>query len=342
MIIDHTLIFCRSHDEGFLYQQKHQIYKEIVWSIVDHGVMKISQENETSEDSVGQEGSKDDEIAAQDEALKTDRMKQFEEQTGMRSIWRGVVTETYKKWEKGEKVYMRDKERIALYVTEEDKLKWQEFIDRQEGLTLSKLIRQAVSFYINFQQKIPQIERLSKVSHDLKEPLTIIKGFTQLLLDNYKTRLDPEVLSKIKEIFDKSVFLESQIKKILEETTSEAPSMFEVLIIDDDNATVELLTSYFQFKGVKAKGLSTNADVMKEIKEANPKIILLDVILPKIDGFKLCKQIKQDKSLSKTKVFFVTAVPGYEVERKIEETKADGFFLKPFDFSQLDSLKKYL
>lgn len=270
-------------------------------------------------------------------------MKRFEEETGLRSIWRGVVTETYKKWEKGEKVYMRDKERIALYVTEEDKQKWQDFIDKQEGLSLSKLIRQAVNFYINFQQKIPQIERLSKVSHDLKEPLTIIKGFTQLLLDNYKNRLDPEVQSKIKEIFDKSVFLESQIKKILEETTTEStPSMVEVLIIDDDSATVELLSSYFQYKGIKAKGLSTNADIMKEIREANPKIILLDVILPKIDGFKLCKQIKQDKTLSKIKVFFVTAVPGYEVERKIEETKADGFFLKPFDFSQFDSLKKYL
>jgi CheY-like chemotaxis protein len=300
------------------------------------GVFQISQENDEKN------GSKDDEISAQDEAMKNPKMRQFEDETGLRSVWRGIVTETYKKWEKGEKVYMRDKERIALYVTEEDKAKWQEFIDRQEGMTLSKLIRQSVNFFINFQQKIPQIERLSKVSHDLKEPLTIIKGFTQLLLDNYKNRMDPEVQSKIKEIFDKSLFLESQIKKILEETSSETPSMFEVLIIDDDNATVELLTSYFQFKGIKAKGLSGNSDVMKEIKEANPKIILLDVILPKIDGFKLCKQIKQDKSLIKTKVFFVTAVPGYEVERRIEETKADGFFLKPFDFSQLDSLKKYL
>ncbi|HME54937.1 MAG TPA: response regulator [Candidatus Lokiarchaeia archaeon] len=304
--------------------------------------MTISEENETTEGSEDQKVPKEDDMAAQDEAMKTDRMKQFEEETGLRSVWRGVITETYKKWEKGEKVYMRDKERIALYVTEDDKLKWQDFIDKQEGLTLSKLIRQAVNFYINFQQKIPQIERLSKVSHDLKEPLTIIKGFTQLLLDNYKNRMDPEVQSKIKEIFEKSLFLESQIKKILEETTEETPSIFEVMIIDDDNATIELLTSYFQFKGIKAKGLSTNEDIMKEIKEANPKIILLDVLLPKIDGWKLCKQIKQDKSLSKIKVFFVTAVPGWEVEQRIDDTGADGYFLKPFDFSQLDSLKKYL
>ena len=306
--------------------------------------MTISDENENPEDSTSNNGEGHDAIAAQDEALKTERMKQFEEETGLRSIWRGIVTETYKKWEKGEKVYMRDKERIALYVTEEDKIKWQEFIDKQDNLTLSKLIRQAVNFYINYQSKLPEIEQLSRVSYDLKEPLTIIKGFTQLLLDNYKNKMDPEVQSKIKEIFEKSLFLETQIKKILEESTEPGPpSMFEVLIIDDDNATVELLTSYFQFKGIKAKGLSTGAtDVMKEIKEANPKIILLDVILPKIDGFKLCKQIKQDKALSKTKVFFVTAVPGYEVEQKIEETRADGYFLKPFDFSQLDSLKKYL
>nr|MDO8083357.1 response regulator [Candidatus Sigynarchaeum springense]MDO8119550.1 response regulator [Candidatus Sigynarchaeota archaeon] len=286
------------------------------------------------------EASKD--LDAQDEAQKTPRMKEFEAETGLRSIWRGVVTETYKKWEKGEKVYTREKERIALYVSEDEKQKWQDFIDKQESMTLSKLIRTSVNFYINFQPRIPALEKLSRVSHDLKEPLTIIKGFSQLLVDNYRNRLEPEILGKIKEIYDKSVYLENQIKKILEEGGTETPSLFDIFIIDDDSATVELLSSYFQFKGIKAKGLSGSADIIKELKEANPKLILLDVILPEIDGFKLCKQIKSDKALNKIKVFFVTAVPAFEVEKKMEETQADGFFLKPFDFSQLDGLKKYL
>ncbi len=287
-------------------------------------------------------GEENGELDAQDEAQKTPDMKKFEEETGLRSIWRGVVTETYKKWAKGEKVYTREKERIALYVSEDDKQKWQEFIDKQESMTLSKLIRTSVNFYINFQPRIPALEKLSKVSHDLKEPLTIIKGFSQLLLDNYKNRLDPEISGKIKEIYEKSIYLESQIKKILEEGGSETPSLYDVFIVDDDSATVELLTSYFQFKGIKAKGLSGSDDIIKELKEANPKLILLDVILPEIDGFKLCKQIKSDKALNKIKVFFVTAVPGYEVDKKMQETQADGYFLKPFDFSQLDGLKKYL
>jgi CheY-like chemotaxis protein len=287
-------------------------------------------------------GEENGDLDAKDEAQKSPEMRKFEEETGLRSIWRGVVTETFKKWTKGEKVYTREKERIALYVSEDDKQKWQEFIDKQESMTLSKLIRTSVNFYINFQPRIPALEKLSKVSHDLKEPLTIIKGFSQLLLDNYKNRLDPEISGKIKEIYDKSIFLENQIKKILEEGGSETPSLYDVFIVDDDSATVELLTSYFQFKGIKAKGLSGNDDVIKELKEANPKVILLDVILPEIDGFKLCKQIKADKTLNKIKVFFVTAVPGYEVDKKMQETQADGYFLKPFDFSQLDGLKKYL
>jgi CheY-like chemotaxis protein len=287
-------------------------------------------------------GEESQELDAQDEAQKTSEMKKFEEETGLRSIWRGVITETYKKWAKGEKVYTREKERIALYVSEDDKQKWQDFIDKQDSMTLSKLIRTSVNFYINFQPRIPALEKLSKVSHDLKEPLTIIKGFAQLLIDNYRNRLDPEVQAKIKEIFDKSIYLENQIKKILEEGGSETPSLYDVFIIDDDSATVELLTSYFQFKGIKAKGLGGSDDIIKELKEANPKVILLDVILPEIDGFKLCKQIKADKTLNKIKIFFVTAVPGYEVDKKMEETQADGYFLKPFDFSQLDGLKKYL
>src|SRR5512136_1999946 len=102
-------------------------------------------------------GEENTELDEQDEAQKTPDMKKFEEETGLRSIWRGVVTETYNKWSKGEKVYTREKERIALYVSEDDKQKWQEFIDKQESMTLSKLIRTSVNFYINFQPRIPAL-----------------------------------------------------------------------------------------------------------------------------------------------------------------------------------------
>jgi len=49
---------------------------------------------------------------------KSDEMKRYEKETGRYAIWRGVVTEGFRKWQKGEKVYHRDKERVSLYVSD--------------------------------------------------------------------------------------------------------------------------------------------------------------------------------------------------------------------------------
>ncbi|MFX1340577.1 MAG: hypothetical protein ACFFDK_18350, partial [Promethearchaeota archaeon] len=55
---------------------------------------------------------------------KTEEMKKYEEETGRYAIWRGIITEGYKKWQRGEKIYHREKERISLYVSEKTKSKW--------------------------------------------------------------------------------------------------------------------------------------------------------------------------------------------------------------------------
>jgi len=50
----------------------------------------------------------------------------------------------------------------------------------------------------------------------------------------------------------------------------------------------------------------------------------------------LCKKIKSDERFSKIPVYFLTAIPGSEVDKKLAETKADGYILKPFDLSEFD------
>jgi K+-sensing histidine kinase KdpD len=149
-------------------------------------------------------------------------MKLYEDQTDKYAEWRGTVTEGFKKWLKGEKIYDRDKERISLYVSEDTKTKWQDFKTSHEYSTISALIRDSVDYYI--EQKSDFLsgglqgmneKTISNISHALKEPLTTIKGFSQLLLENYKDDLDNDVLSTIKNIFDQSMLLENKIINIL-------------------------------------------------------------------------------------------------------------------------------
>ncbi|MFW9950221.1 MAG: hypothetical protein ACFFKA_08860, partial [Candidatus Thorarchaeota archaeon] len=58
-------------------------------------------------------------------------------------------------------------------------------------------------------------------------------------------------------------------------------------------------------------------------------------------GYDICKKIKSNQKLKNIPVFLLTAIPGSEVEKRIEEVKADGYILKPFDFSDFEDMFEY-
>jgi len=274
-------------------------------------------------------------------------MEQYQNATDKYAIWRGSITEGFKKWLKGEKIYDRDKERISLYVSEDTKTSWNDYI-KENKYTLSKLIRESVDFYINKKSRplngdLRQMESqaISNISHALKEPLTSIKGFSQLLLENYKEELDEEILSTIQNIFEQSQLLESKIVNILDNIKTET-SQYDILLIEDDLATIRLLTSYFDSKGFTCQGVVSGTKGLEELSNNTPKLVLLDIILPDYNGYEVCKIIKSNKKLKSIPVFLLTAIPGSEVKKHLEETKADGYILKPFDFSDFEILFDYL
>jgi len=234
-----------------------------------------------------------------------------------------------------------EKERIGVLVSKQMKQKWQDFVDNNELTTISKLIRNAVNFFVDSTHKISYIENLSKLSHDLKEPLTAIKGFSQLIIENESDKLEPNILLRIKEIYNQSHYLENKINEILSDIEPEE-SQYEILIIEDDSSTVMVLSDFFRLKGYSCVGVPSGARGLDEIHRFIPKLVLLDIILPDIDGYEICKKIKNNPKLKDVPVYFTTAIPEAEVKKKIEETGAEGFFLKPFEFSKLEVLLKHL
>ncbi|MFW9968712.1 MAG: response regulator [Candidatus Odinarchaeota archaeon] len=277
-------------------------------------------------------------------------VKQYEDGTDKYAIWRGSITEGFKKWLKGEKIYDRDKERISLYVSEETKQQWQDFKESHDYSTISALIRESVDYYIEqksdlLSDKLQRMDdkTISNISHALKEPLTTIKGFSQLLLENYADELNEEILVTIKNIFDQSLLLENKIINILDNiATAEPHPQYDILLIEDDLATIRLLTSYFESKGYKCKGVVSGTKGIDEIRGGAPKLILLDIILPDISGYEICKMIKEHEKYKTIPVYLLTAIPGSEVEKRMGEIKADGYILKPFDFSDFELVFQYL
>lgn len=106
-----------------------------------------------------------------------------------------------------------------------------------------------------------------------------------------------------------------------------------------------VLTDFFDLKGYSSKGVTTGEKAIEELSRNTPKMILLDIILPDIDGYEISKMIKFDerfKNLRDIPVYFITAIPEIVVSNKINETGAKGFLLKPFDFSKFNILFSYL
>ncbi|TXT60200.1 MAG: Signal transduction response regulator [Promethearchaeota archaeon] len=275
-------------------------------------------------------------------------MERYETETGKYAVWRSIVTEGFRKWLRGEKIYDRNKERVSLYVSEETKELWQQFIDKNNISTFSKLIRESVKKFMEDHKNSSDLRDLSKIdpktisqiSHTLKEPLTTIKGFSQLLLQN-SNDLNKEIKDTIQNIFDQSIMLENRIVKFLDNIKLKS-SDYDIMLIEDDLATIRLITSYFQNKGYTVNGIVSGAKALEELKDITPKIILLDIILPDISGYEICKLIKNDKDLSEIPVYLLTAITSSEVRERIEEIRADGYILKPFDFSDFSPIFKYL
>lgn len=234
-----------------------------------------------------------------------------------------------------------EKDRITILVSEETKNRWQDFSKIKKYSTLSKLIRESVEFFIDFSSKPNPATMLSNLSHDLKEPLTTIKGFSHLLIENYRDKLDWGTLSKIKDMYDQSLILEGIITNTLD-SYEYGKDEYDILLVDDDASTNKVLIDFFQLKGFSCKDVTSGSELFKELELFRPKIILLDILLPDISGYEICKKIKLDENYKDIPIYYITAVPGNEVTQKMKETMADGFFLKPFNFSEFEKIFIYL
>ncbi|MHA1320095.1 MAG: response regulator [Promethearchaeota archaeon] len=280
-------------------------------------------------------------INLNDEKIKQ-YMKKYKEENGKYAIWRGAITEGFKKWLKGEKIYTRDKERISLYVDDKIKGNWQKFINRNKESfpTFSELIRQSVKSFMEDSSRVSSDlsklnpSTLSNISHALKEPLTSIKGYSQLLLESeeFKGKLSEHVEETIKNIFDQSNLLENIIKNFLDNIEPES-TPYDILLIEDDLATIRLITSYFESKNYICKGVISGTKGLEELRRVVPKVILLDIILPDLSGYDICQTIKTDNTYKKIPVYFLTAISASEIKKRLNETLADGYILKPFNFS---------
>ncbi len=116
--------------------------------------------------------------------------------------------------------------------------------------------------------------------------------------------------------------------------------MKKVLIVDDQHAAARLLVALLKLDGYAAQHVADWRDLVHEIREYQPELVILDVHLPDVDGFELLAQVRSspDARVASVPVLLISALDyGYRTEM----SGANGFLLKPFNHQHLlDAIHK--
>jgi len=111
--------------------------------------------------------------------------------------------------------------------------------------------------------------------------------------------------------------------------------MQKILIVDDDTANRELLESVLEISNFSVVSAGDGRQALIEFERTSPDLVLLDVQMPILDGFVVCRKLKSNPATRLTPVVLVTALSATEDRVRGLEAGADDFLIKPVDRSEL-------
>jgi DNA-binding response OmpR family regulator len=109
----------------------------------------------------------------------------------------------------------------------------------------------------------------------------------------------------------------------------------KAIIVDDDRDTREMLSLALESEGFEVSTAANGLRLIASLQLKRPDIILLDVNMSWIDGFGLCKAVKQNERFRDIPVIFVSGRGEPEDRRKGVEAGAADYFVKPLDLDRL-------
>jgi two-component system, OmpR family, alkaline phosphatase synthesis response regulator PhoP len=113
------------------------------------------------------------------------------------------------------------------------------------------------------------------------------------------------------------------------------PAKNKILIADDNQANRELLEAYLAAYDCETDIAVDGQDTLAKVKSFQPDLILLDVMMPKLNGFEVCQKLREDPTTKKVMVLMVTALnEAGDIERGVK-AGTDDFVSKPVNKNEL-------
>ena len=108
-----------------------------------------------------------------------------------------------------------------------------------------------------------------------------------------------------------------------------------ILCVDDEEANLKLLEKILVPRGYAVVSAASGKDALLKIKSQTIDLVLLDIIMPEMDGFEVCRQIKEDQKLRNIPVIMITALTAKQDRIRGIEAGAEEFLSKPFDQTEV-------
>jgi len=107
-----------------------------------------------------------------------------------------------------------------------------------------------------------------------------------------------------------------------------------ILIVDDENDFIELLQYKLAGQGYDLIVANDGVHALSQARTQKPNLILLDILLPDLDGLSVCEILRRQPGTRKIPIIFMSALSG-DITKRTATMQADDFFTKPLDLSRL-------
>jgi len=110
-----------------------------------------------------------------------------------------------------------------------------------------------------------------------------------------------------------------------------------LLIIDDDADIVVITKAFFERRGFHVVTGLSGEDALNRVKSVRPQVVILDVMMPQMDGFWLCRVLKSDPEFERVPVIFLSARDDQAARDEARKSGGALYLSKPFDLDDLEN-----
>ncbi len=117
----------------------------------------------------------------------------------------------------------------------------------------------------------------------------------------------------------------------------------KILLADDDLTMQQTMSVRLEIEGYEVISAQDGEDAIQKARKEKPALIIMDLMMPKINGYEACQMLKFDEDCKNIPIIVLSALDRQDEKEKALEAGADSYFIKPFDLASLvDKVRQFV